>query len=367
MKKHLIASAIVAAFAAPAMAQNVSVYGIIDAGIQSQDNGGDRVVRGVNGALATSRLGFRGTEDLGGGLKASFNLEAQLLPNDGFMGNGTAAASDTALTTASAAAVASTQSFSREAWVGLSGGFGELRIGQQDVTYAQDIDSGVSFAGNLGLSAQIAKSGDLGDNASNVIKYISPTVGGLTAQVGYSSGHASGITTDLEVSQKGLSVAYAVGPAKLFAGYHVLSVATAGAANTKQTRLGGSYDFGPVAVGAFYNKTKDQATLANSAGATQTGDVTVTQINAKAPLGNGLAVHGVYASAKAEGIGQSNVKGTGFVVALTKELSKRTTVYGAYTGINNSTNGTMTMTGVSAPAAAGDDQNAVTVGITHSF
>jgi len=338
MKKHLLAVAIASAIAAPAMAQNVTVYGIIDAGYQSHDSGAERVTRPTSGALATSRLGFRGTEDLGGGLKANFQLEA-------WMNN-------------SAGAVGATGSmFNREAWAGLSGSFGEIRLGQQDVTYAQDIDSGVSGAGNLNLSASIGGSnGELGSDQASVIKYITPTVGGFSAQVGYSSGHTTASVTDAKAKQVGAFAQYANGPIKVMAGWQKNSGTTTAAEQDMQ-RLGVAYDFGFMSVGLF--NTKSDVNLA--------GDVKITQANAKVPLGGGLAAHAVYATAKVTG--DADNKGSGYILALSKELSKRTTVYGAYTDVNNKAAGRMGMTGVTAPAAGseGNDPSAVTVGIVHSF
>ena len=342
MKKHLIAAAVAAAVVAPAaMAQNVTVYGIIDAGIQSYDNGTSSLTRAANNALASSRLGFRGTEDLGGGLKANFQLEAALIPNDGVMGNGTTS-------------TAGASSFNRESWVGLSGGFGEIRLGRQDVTYAQDIDSGVSQAGNLNLSAGIGgKNGELGGDQNNVIKYISPTFSGFSFNLGYASGNSSSQQTDLDAKQTGAFVQYAAGPLKLMAGYQK-NEALASADEQDFTRFGASYDFGVVSVGGFM--TKSDNNLA--------GDVKINQVNAKVPLGSGLALHAVYATAKIDGV--TDAKGDGYILAITKALSKRTTIYGAYTDVSNDPAGTMTMTGVSAEAV-GKDPSAVTLGIVHSF
>jgi len=181
MKKHLIAAAVAVAVSAPVMAQNVSVYGTLDIGYQRADNGSDSYLRSVNGAIATSRLGFRGSEDLGGGLKANFMIQGQL-------------PMATSITTTTDARTANTSAFSinEETWVGLSGGFGEIRVGRTDVTSAESIDTTVSQMGNLAQSTTFAPAaggttGELGGNSPNVIRYITPNISGFTAQLGYAS------------------------------------------------------------------------------------------------------------------------------------------------------------------------------------
>ena len=84
MKTKLLAGVIAACFAAPAMAQSsVVVYGVADAGLVYQDTGGGPRTRIASGIADGSRLGFKGTEDLGGGYKAIFNLEARVELDNG--------------------------------------------------------------------------------------------------------------------------------------------------------------------------------------------------------------------------------------------------------------------------------------------
>jgi predicted porin len=126
MKKSLIALAALATVATVAQAQSsVTVYGLIDAGVRvdSNDTGtGQSQTQFANGVLATSRLGFRGTEDLGGGLKVNFNLETGLNVNNG-------AQSQT------------TNLFDRFAWVGVS----DDKLGQ--VQMGRNTNAGVHIIG----------------------------------------------------------------------------------------------------------------------------------------------------------------------------------------------------------------------------
>lgn len=339
--KKLIATAVMAVMATAAQAQNVTVYGIIDTAVQNYSNGTDRYTRSADGVLNTSRFGVRGSEDLGGGLKANFQLEALLGPSQGTLGSTTA-----------------TETFNREAWVGLSGGFGEIRVGRQDVTFAQNIDSGASQAGDFALRAVNGGTNvELGTDQKNVIKYISPAIGGLTVQLGHASGNAAGATTDAQAEQNGISLDYRVGKARLMAGYQKNGGATT-AAERDFTVYGVSYDFGFVSAGFTYGEG-DVST---------TGDVKnkTTTTSVKVPLGKGVAAHAVYSTAK-DGSKSSDGEGSGYTLALTKELSKRTTVYAAYTAVDNEANSKMSMNTTTAPATAGLDPKAVTVGISHVF
>lgn len=340
MKKAILAS-ILAAGTAVAQAQAVSVYGVVDTGIQSYDTGAGKITRSADSSWETSRFGVRGSEDLGGGLKANFQLEGLLVPSTGSVGSTTA-----------------TETFNREAWVGLSGGFGEIRMGRQDVTYAQDIDSGVTQAGNFALRPINGGTNvELGTDQKNVIKYITPQViKGLTIQLGFAD-NAAGATTDAQAKQRGISVDYKVGAARFLAGYQKNDGATR-AAERDFTVYGASYDLGWASVGYTYGEG-DVST---------TGEVknTTHAATARVPLGNGFALHGVYAQAK-DGSKTTEGTGKGYSVILSKEFSKRTLMYAAYTAVDNQANSTMSMTPVTAPASAGLDTSAVTVGMRHRF
>ncbi len=146
MKKSLIALAALSAFAATAQAQSsVTVYGIIDTGYNSRENTSNANVvtesKGISGSAssnvgeaASNRIGFRGTEDLGGGLKANFVVESGMGQNSAFTIGG------------------------RAFWVGLQDAkMGELRIGRQDtfartVWLSNDQLAAANVAGNLAHS-----------------------------------------------------------------------------------------------------------------------------------------------------------------------------------------------------------------------
>ena len=342
MKKSVIAAAL-AVLATSVSAQNVTIYGVLDAGFQQHNNGTESYTRSSDNALSTSRLGFRGTEDLGNGLKANFQIEGQLNPSAGSMGSTTVAANEI---------------FNREAWVGISGSLGELRLGRQDVTYAQDIDTGASQFSNFGNRAINGTAVELGSDQKNIIKYISPVAGGLSLQLGYGSANNAGATADTAGDQKGAAILFSKGSAKLFAGVHKTD-ATATAGDRDFVAYGAAYDFGFASVGATYA----EGDVNNTNGAKNK----TTQGSVRVPMADGLALHGVYAVAK-DGAQSTDSEGKGYTVGITKAFSKRTTVYAAYTAVDNQTNARMYMAGqVAAPAVAGLDTKTTFVGISHTF
>ncbi len=126
MKKSLIALAVLVSAAGAASAQSsVTLFGVVDVGATygtANGNGDADKWAVTSGNNATSRLGFRGTEDLGGGMSASFWLEAQVNGDDG---TGGATSMNNVTTTGGSTGMV----FNRRATVSLSGGWGELRLG----------------------------------------------------------------------------------------------------------------------------------------------------------------------------------------------------------------------------------------------
>ena len=338
MKKLAIAAAM-AAMATAASAQSVSVYGVIDTGIQNYDTGAASLTRATDGILATSRLGFQGKEDLGGGLTAGFVLESKVVPSAGTFGSTTTTG----------------QTFDREASLFISGKFGEIRAGKTDVSAAEGVDTLTTQAGNLGFHASNGTGVELGGDAASTVRYTTPKIGNFSAQIGRST-NANGSTTDAGTELTGYSVTYDDGKLKLIAGQVKLDAATT-VAERDFTAYGAAYDFGAFTVGGSYAE--------GDVSTTGTVKSTVKQVSVRVPLGAGVSAHGVYAITK-DGTQATNGEGKGYTVALTKALSKRTTAYAAYTAVTNEANATMSMIGTTA-GTAGLDPRATTVGISHSF
>jgi len=185
MKKTLLALAVLGASAGVASAQNnVTVYGIVDAGVQYRNDGNPagKTWTMESGLLNGSRLGFRGTEDLGGGLSAIFTLENGFNVDTGTFGQSTAT---------------TTRLFGRQAWVGLNGGFGAVKLGRQQTALYYALDAIDPFRINLAGNAQrVFGAGQYFADpllrTDNTINYSTANLGGFTGSVSYGLGEVAG-------------------------------------------------------------------------------------------------------------------------------------------------------------------------------
>jgi predicted porin len=293
MKKSLVALAVLAATAGAAMAQsNVTLYGRIDTSFGADKLNGVNTTRLYSGNLTTSRLGFRGTEDLGGGLKAIFGLE-------GTVGADTGAFS----------------SFDRQSIVGLSGGFGTVKLGRHDTSFDDIRD--ISVSSNLWDSefsptkiAYTAGVADYSSRASNQVRYESPSFGGFS--VGVSHGLDEDATVKADTTSYNLR--YRSGPLDVGIGFQDQK-----ANNREYTALSGAYDFGVARLSAGYNRAEVNG------GAKANGYA----LGVNVPLGN-VEVSVGYAYSKAKtAAGATAAKGSGLAAGVTYALSKRTRLYGA--------------------------------------
>lgn len=246
MKKISIVLAAFASLGASGVVQaqsSVALYGVVDISLAKVTGKSVELAGGSPLTNGSSRWGVRGSEDLGGGLKASFNLEAQLDATDG---------------TGSAG-------FVRASNISLSGGFGSVKLGRTlTPSYwgvrAWELTSAANY--NV-VSSQFQYAG-LNARNSNEISYTTPNLGGFTVTIGhilkadnagvskmdlnvvYKNGPLSGGLSYNKLSNKGsnqvIGVAYNFGPAKLAASYHDVTDAGRG----KGFTLGGSMNAGPV-------------------------------------------------------------------------------------------------------------------------
>jgi len=244
MKKHLIAAAVAAAIAAPAMAQNVTLYGTLDAGVASLSNVGASNTTGksaqvfTDGAMSSSVWGLRASEDLGGGLRALFNAESDLSINNG---------------TTSAAGF-----WRRAANIGLAGSFGTVELGVKMNPVIATNAGLMTTAGNNVSTMQSAALGFSDFFTRNAITYTSPNMSGLTVQVQHGMSNTSASGGDMSA----LSALYVSGPIELrFAGQErngprndsgahygsVQPAAASGSTNDKSTYVAGV----KVALGAW--------------------------------------------------------------------------------------------------------------------
>jgi predicted porin len=306
---------------------NVTVYGILDVNMSSTKNsatGSDTVMR--DNSMSTSRLGFRGSEDLGGGLKAEFQLETRLAPSTGVAGAGSTTAADSNF-------------FNREAWVGLSSKtYGALRMGTSDVSNAANIDIMVSQAGNLGLASQ------LGVDKNKVVRYETPKFKGFSAEVGYASPDSTTTTENTKNSIKSGVVKYEAGKLSAYVGTESRKIDSV---HTQDHMIvGAKYDFGVIRVGAYHG-VKDGATLATA----NTGESKQTRLSAAIPMKNNYTAMFVYG--KDSTATQSTADYDVYRAVLSKDFSKRTSAYAGYSTLNYK--------------AGAADQNTYMAGIVHKF
>jgi len=312
---------------------SVTMEGIADGFMGSMRNSGDaaRTSKVDSGGLSTSYIGFKGFEDLGGGLKASFALGAFYRIDDGAYGR---FGGDTF--------------FARDANVALSGSFGKLTLGRMTPPTTLPLYMFNPVEDSFSLSPLVLHTivgtnvfpGTFGrtDSAwSNSIAYTSPTFAGLTINLHYQFGEAAGNSSK---NNKGANALYQNGPLALGLAYHdvqvgnpvdnpivpngpsvMLSVPVPGGPNLVATRqklafVGGSYDFSYLKFFATYDRATHDVDLKD-----QTGTLGLS-----VPIGNGKLL-GAVAQTKRESALFSDVKRTTVSVGYDYFLSKRTDLY----------------------------------------
>ena len=344
MQKKLIALAIAGLVSAPAFAQsNVTIYGVADAAVGFGSHGDNDFSGIVNGVLSGSRIGFKGTEDLGNGLKAVFVLE------QGFdIGNGTASP---------AVGTDKDSTFSRQALVGLSGSFGTVSLGRQ---YAP----GYFFGYDATAQASVGPLSILSVNAGMSITPNSParwdnsvaytgSFSGLTARAIYSMKAVETSANPDDDDAYGVSLDYANGPLAVGGVYQVLKN---NVEDQEEWGIGGSYNFGVVQVLGSYQAV-DGLGFAKGA----EGDL--WQVGVIVPVGAAGKVHLAYGEYDRDDV--NNAGAESYSLAYTHALSKRTTAYAAYNNTENESG--VGNFGVVAGTANGDDSDIFAVGIRHTF
>jgi predicted porin len=276
-----------------------------------------------SGGFNTSRFGLKGSEDLGGGLKANFLLESGFNVDTGAIPNN---------------GPTNTTLFSRNSWVGVSGGFGEVKLGKMWTPFDEVKGSGAAgFDSTLFAPAtNVWLSNNYNDRPGNAIYYATPDFSGFSGAAMYSLGENKTAAVGAGRVASG-HVKYAAGPAFVALSYQE-EKATDNAVSTKYTQLNGSWDFGPAKLLAAYGQVKNGSTsLFATAPATLAVDKSREyQIGVDVPVGPALTLSGGYARSKitvaAPG---AEIKATGFGLAAKYAMSKRTFLY---TGLQLSKN-----------------------------
>ena len=341
MKKTLVALAALATVGAAFAQSSVTLYGRIDASIGSQKtttggvtttNVGTQI---LSGGHTGSRWGLKGSEDLGGGLKANFQLEQGFAVDTG------------------AANVAANQ-FNRQSYVGLSGNFGAVTVGRQydmtDTMYANYDPMGYSgysamgYAFNVGCGAA-GGGGDCIGRQNNAVIYTTPAMGGFSGSVMWAPGE-DGTPAVSAGNNYGLMASYGNGPFSFGAGWQ--SNKGAGAPATTNWVLGGSYDFTAAKLYAQFEGTNNKAT---------TGKDNGYQLGVLVPVGAAnLVASYAHENQKIGGAKVSDSKA--WSLKGEYPLSKRTYVYAAYR------RGTTDPTAVAAPTVRSTNYG---LGLVHNF
>ena len=358
MKKSLIALAVLAASGAAMAQSSVTLFGIVDTAVGYVDNAnaaGDSVYGLSTSGNATSRLGFRGVEDLGGGLKAGFWLEGEIFGDDGN---------------------AAGFNFTRRSTVSLMGGFGEVRMGRdltpnysKTISYDLFSQTGIGqfmgwrdWATNSDVGTTVSTADASNVRSSNMISYYTPNFGGLTAGLGYGFDEQ---TTGKAGRYVGGYVAYDNGPLSLAASYDqrdlLVNGLVAGSAvlDRDTFTLGGSYNLNVVKVNAIVQQSKYKA-LGESE------KVNAYALGVSAPVGAGEVKlqYALYDNKIIES--KAHHISLGYV----HNLSKRTAVYGTVSYMDNKDDSNLGLQAKNLSTGGpgrGESQTGVQVGIRHAF
>jgi predicted porin len=345
MKKLLIATAALAMVAGTAQAQSsVTVYGVLDMGYQSSETTStagattETKTTGAEGNASGNRLGFRGVEDLGGGLKANFVMEWSHTPSETGAGVG---------------------ANNRQSFVGLSGAFGEASIGRFN-TLQKYIQDNNTFGGpSFGIGWTASMNSYNAERISNAIQYKTPTVSGLSAtvQVVENTSDASNVAGEDKSGGSGMAAMlnYKVGALEL--AYVNSAIKTTTGESTTETKreldsVLATYDF--KVAKAFLTSTKSKNKVNT---ATVNAEAEDTTIGVRVPMGK-FAFLAQYS----EGEQTAATTGTktdveGYQLGVQYSLSKRTTAYAYYGDDESKVAGDATAT----------TRDGYTMGVRHTF
>jgi len=398
MKKSLIALAAVAATGAAFAQSSVTLSGIMDANVQTGKSYGQAYdLVGQSGARTTS-VQIRGTEDLGGGLKANFRFEVQpsFTAGDGNGFNNTIA---TAAAVGTDAAQATGQASAQSglvgkgySFMGLSGGFGEVQFGTiNTASLAAYLNGSGAWGTGIGSGYGVIQ-GSSGTNTftrfENSLVYITPNFSGLTARflTNFKNNEQYGATTGVVLRRpqvQELGASYVNGPLTLNAAYltsktspnEAAASATAAAGSnvtTKTTTVSAAYDLGVARVGAGMSNIK------NNAGALTGGDTGATEtksylLTAVVPMGATrlLASYGERKTDASPVTALEGKKTTFMGVGAEYDLSKRTYLYARYqagkAGDVSAASVVVNGAAQSAGQLSNTKYNLLGIGVSHAF
>lgn len=333
MKKSLIALAVLGSMVGAASAQSsVTLFGILDANLSYAKSSGKTLKSMGTDGISSSRLGFRGTEDLGGGLTAGFWLESAVNPDAG---------------TSNAS-----RFWHRRSSVSLMGSFGEVRLGRyltNNFTAFADFDPfGTNGKGDVNKLHNVLSSGaSTNVRADNIVGYFLPAMGGLYGSVELSAGEGNDGN-----KSTGVRLGYAAGALNVTG---AVASTKAPVSNFKRNTVAGSYDLGVVKLMGAFTQNKYMSRKQ-----------TLVNLGATMPLGSGslrASYTNIDANTAAEAVTGDAKQ---FAIGYVHDLSKRTALYGTYSRISNEGKAAFAVAG-SPTVAAGKDSSGFEVGVRHSF
>jgi predicted porin len=360
MKKSLLALAALTAFTGVASAQSsVTLFGVIDASMRNVKNDTNSLKTLSTDGMGSSRLGLRGTEDIGGGLRAAFWLEGSVNVDVGGGAKTAATANGSG---------ANGQDWQRRATVSLLGGFGEIRLGRD---YTPDFWNHTVFdpfgTNGVGSSTNLFNASAAGGatgattivRANNSVGYFLPGgLGGMYGQVMISAGEGA-------VGNKhvGFRFGYAAGPVNVALAYGKTDVGSASATDWKRINLGASYNLG-------FMTLMGQYITADVSGGTSNGVETVNYLigaNIKAGAQGTLKVSYVKSDGDGPTASLKARDATQFAFGYQHALSKRTSLYGHFSRISNKSGASYTASSGGPAQTAGKGSTGYEFGVNHSF
>ena len=362
MKKSVLALAVLGAFAGAASAQSsVTMFGVVDLNVQTVSNN-ERVYGMSTDGMASSRLGFRGVEDLGGGLKAGFWLEMGLAAdtgrNAGTWGNGTiSSTNENALI------------FNRRSTVSLSNQWGELRLGRDYTAtfwswtvFDPFGTNGVGAATNLALGSdlQSALAGSTYGTlvrANNMVQYILPAGvfgPGLYGQLQIAAGEGAQGN-----KYWGGRIGYAAGPFDVAGAYGQTDcLDLACNIDLDNWNIGGSWNFGFMKLSGFFSSISASGNN-NDAGRDN------WYVGVTAPFGQ-WNFKASYGGTNGKDL-LDNVDGTQWAIGADYNLSKRTALYATWSSINNDNGARFSVSSQASTLEQGANSTGGQIGIRHTF
>jgi predicted porin len=370
MKKSLIALAVLASAGVASAQSSVTLFGIVDATVAYGKGSVSDKTQLTNSGYNSSRLGFRGTEDLGGGMSASFWLEAGLANDDGqgasTSSNNQPVGAFNSTTGANPGVRPGTQglTFNRRSTVSLGGGWGELRLGRDYTPQFWNLTVFDPFGTNgVGTTATLVGPIPAGQTepttirASNSIGYFLPgNLGGFYGQGQYYMGeNPSNTPTHDDGTGAAVRVGYASGPFNVAGAYARTNYA---AGDFKTWNVGGQWDFGVAKLMGHYARTDlDGVTAATSASGKG------WLIGGLVPVGAG-EIRLAYSTYKI-GLATTTPEIQKIALGYVHNLSKRTALYATYAQVKNEGGANVTLNG--SVGAANENSSGYDFGIRHSF